>query len=77
MLEERPEEKLVVITHGHFLTMLFLVMALGKLVTAEEFVTFDEFSHMENTAISLCEFTERGWKMRTWNDITHLTEMIN
>jgi len=52
-------------------------MALGKLVTAEEFLNFDIFSYLEPTGISVCEFTGKGWKMRTWNDITHLTDMIN
>jgi broad specificity phosphatase PhoE len=77
MLEEIQSESVVVVTHGHFLTMLFLVMALGKMVTADEFITFDTFSHTDNTGISLCELTDKGWKMRTWNDITHITEMIH
>ncbi len=77
VLQERPEQRIVVVSHMHFLTMLFLVMALGKLVTAEEYQTFDAFSYLDSTAITLCELTDKGWKMRTWNDITHLTVMIN
>ncbi len=77
LLEEIESKSVVVVTHGHFLTMLFLVMALGKMVTADEFITFDTFSHTDNTGISFCELGEKGWKMRTWNDITHITEMIH
>lgn len=73
----REESTMVVITHGHFLTMLFLTMALGKQVTAEEYSIFDTFSHTDNASISLCELTSSGWKMRIWNDITHITELIH
>jgi len=77
LLEGIESKSVVVVTHGHFLTMLFLVMSLGKMITPDEFATFDTFSHTDNTGISLCELTEKGWKMRTWNDITHITEMIH
>jgi probable phosphoglycerate mutase len=77
LLEGIESKSVVVVTHGHFLTMLFLVMALGKMVTSDEFINFDIFSQTSNSAISFCELTEKGWKMRTWNDITHITEMIH
>ena len=76
-LEDFPAEKIVVITHGHFLTMLFLIMAFGKMVKADEFTIFDSFSHTDNTGISLCELKDRKWKMRRWNDITHVNEKIH
>lgn len=67
-LSNRQEKDIVVVTHSHFLTMVFLVMALGKYVTAEEYYRFDTFSQMDHASISLCELNSKGWKMQIWND---------
>ncbi len=76
-LNQRQEKDIVVVTHSHFLTMVFLVMALGKYVTAEEYSRFDTFSQMDHASISLCELTSKGWKMQIWNESFHLIKPIN
>lgn len=66
------EESLLVISHGHFLTMLFLVMALGKNVTPEEYFHFDTFTQMQHGGVTECEYNQGIWKMKLWSDTTHL-----
>lgn len=66
------EESLLVISHGHFLTMLFLVMALGKLVTPSEYLHFDTFTQMLHAGITECVYSHGVWKMKLWSDTTHL-----
>ncbi len=76
-LSKRQEKDIVVVTHSHFLTMVFLVMALGKCVTAEEYYRFNTFSQMDHASISICELTDKGWKMQVWNDNFYLRTQIN
>lgn len=66
------EEKLLVVSHGHFLTMLFLVMALGKEVTADEYRHFDTFTQMSHAGVTECVYENKVWKMKLWSDTEHL-----
>lgn len=73
-LATSKEESILVISHGHFLTMLFLVMALGKLVTPEEYLHFDTFAQMSHGGITHCLYGNGVWKMHTWSDTVHLED---
>lgn len=75
-VEVREDEHLVVVSHGHFLTMVFLVMVFRKLVTPEEYLHYDDFAHMDNTGITTCEYKVGKWKMLQWNDTLHLHDEI-
>lgn len=66
------EESLLVVSHGHFLTMLFLVMALGKIATPDEYKHFDTFTQMDHAGMTECIYDKGVWKMRLWSDTSHL-----
>ncbi len=73
MIAKRNEEQILVISHGHFLTMLFLMMTFGKMLTVEEYRRFDTFAQMAHAGVTECELVKGIWKMRVWNDTSHLT----
>ncbi len=75
-LEQRPEESLVVVTHGYFLRSVFARVLLGKTLTGENFHEFQTRAEMENTGISVIKhgsrFVGNSWYMWTYNDHAHL-----
>ncbi len=75
LLESRPEETVLVITHGAFLKMLMAVMARGGNVSATDFMYVYEFLYPTETGITKCEFKEGKWWLMTWNDDAHLGEI--
>lgn len=76
VLSSRKEQTIVAVTHGHFLTMVFLVMVFGKEVNPYEYEMFDQFAHMDNAAVTMCELLEsKKWKMRMWNEQQHLASL--
>ena len=72
-LSKRDEEHILIVSHGHFLTMLFLMMTFGKILTVEEYRRFDTFAQMTHAGVTECELVKGVWKMRVWNDTSHLT----
>lgn len=75
-LRSRPEETLVVVTHGFFLKMLITAMLEGEAMKPEHWARMDDFMFPENTGVSWCEhgnvFHPGGWQLLTWNDHSHL-----
>ena len=76
-LEERPEERLLVVTHGYFLRTVIARVLLKETLTAECFRSIQRSAHVENTGITVIRQeswfeSENEWKLNTYNDHAHL-----
>jgi alpha-ribazole phosphatase len=75
-LEERPEEKIVVVSHGFFSRMLIAHMLYGETLTSKEFQPMVWGWRTKNTGISMLHFDPQdrrsSWWMSAWNDHAHL-----
>ncbi len=82
-LEERPEESILVVTHGFFLHMMVGLVLLGESMTAQEFKKLGQSLWTDNTGLTVTEYHEEvletvhqmkysGWVLRVWNDHAHL-----
>lgn len=68
----RPEERILVVTHGTILCMLFCCMMAGEAFEPEHFSWAKAFLAVSNTGITWCEHDKGTWKLITWNDQAHL-----
>lgn len=80
-LEERPEQDIVVATHGLFLRFVMAVVLIGETLTPEQFHHFLSASKTDNTGISILQYGEmlhhetdpsERWRVRVFNDHAHL-----
>jgi len=71
-LLERPEQRLVVVTHGFFLRIVAAYAIFGSRLTGHECEQVIRTLRMENTGLTILDQTGQGWIMRTWNDHAHL-----
>ena len=82
-LEERPEERIAVVTHGFFLRMLLARVMFRDELTPQIFKNIAVTIRTDNTGVTIFQFnaqeemrTDRmpfsGWIMRVWNDHAHL-----
>ncbi len=78
LLEERPEKRLVVVTHGYFLRTLMARVLLGNELTPAGFRHLQRSAHMQNTGITVFRYTdtprahESKWSLWIYNDHAHL-----
>lgn len=71
---ERPEERIIMITHSRFLKMVVSYMIYGEKLTASEYNTLSYFNPVNNTGMAICSYTthffKKGeWKIIVWNDL--------
>jgi broad specificity phosphatase PhoE len=71
-LATRPEESILVVTHGTILTMLVAVMIDSAHTTPEFFLKLNAFLHASNTGITKCLWRDGAWRLVVWNDHAHL-----
>ena len=75
-LEERPEQALVVVTHGYFLRTILARVLLQHTLTGENFREIQTHAEMENTGITVIKRGERfvgtSWYLWTYDDHAHL-----
>lgn len=82
-LERRPEEKILVVTHGFFLHMVSALVLLGESLSAAEFNRTAPAIWVDNTGLTRIEHRDqvfaridgkrhKGWVLRVWNDHAHL-----
>jgi len=82
-LKDRPENHILVVTHGYFLHMLIAIVLLGESITPEEFSKVAHAVWVDNTGLSRIEYRDevltriddthyQGWVLRVWNDHAHL-----
>jgi probable phosphoglycerate mutase len=74
-LAARPEEHILVVTHGFFMRILVALITMGDTLTAVECEQFIRTFHMENTGLSVFGYDEKEkspWWLWVWNDHAHL-----
>ncbi len=73
-LENIPEERIAIVTHGAFLKVLLAYFIFKDSLTEEQAVLFMKGTATTNTGITLCKFNteKREWRLITWNDESHL-----
>ena len=83
-LRERPESKIIVVTHGFFLHMLVGLVLLKDRFDVELFSRMGRAIWMDNTGLTRLDFMTpednkmhdgqpyEGWVLRVWNDHAHL-----
>jgi probable phosphoglycerate mutase len=75
-LKNRPENKLVVVTHGFFLRTIVARVILGDTLTPEVFKNFQLHVSMENTGLTVLKYGKAyegtAWRLWIYNDHAHL-----
>jgi broad specificity phosphatase PhoE len=71
-IAKRPEEHILVVTHGTILGMLMAVMIDGEQTTPAFFLKLHGFLHASNTGITQCLWRDGAWRLVVWNDHAHL-----
>jgi broad specificity phosphatase PhoE len=75
-LQQRPEDNVLVVTHGYFMRFLLAYALCGRALTAHTARVFADGFHMENTGITILCFDEKNkyskWWLWVWNDHAHL-----
>lgn len=83
-LENRPEQNILVVSHGMFARVLLARVIMGEDLTGLECEHFIRSLRMKNTALTVLRFDgevqesqeggEAPWKVLTWADYAHLAE---
>lgn len=79
LLADRPEQSIVVVSHGHFIRSMIARILLGATLTPQNFHHIHKTMHMENTGLTVLHHNPSAqnvpsWKLWIWNDHTHLGE---
>lgn len=84
LLEKRPEQSLVVVTHGFFMHIIAAAVIFGKELTGAECThILRGLQVMRNTGLTVLSYQEEDarnsidgfgspWQLRVWNDHAHL-----
>ena len=78
-LQNRPEQSLVVVTHGYFLRTIVARVLLGTLLSGEAFKHIQRTADMENTGLTVLQYRESfekkpAWRLWIYNDHAHLAD---
>jgi len=72
-LENRPEENILVVSHGRFIRFLFGYICLEDSFTPSAFNSLDHILKSSNTGITRAELRDdMRWVIWQWNDSAHL-----
>lgn len=75
-LEDRPEENIMVVTHGLFKRVLVGIVLLGDAISASALRTMEYTLRTVNTGLTELRYDPDDeyskWSMMTWNDRAHL-----
>ena len=71
-LENLPQENILVVSHGNFIKMLVLTMALGDLLQPAVLYAFSNKVRMRNTGLTWCKKEGAEWSIEAFNDHRHL-----
>lgn len=79
-LERRPEEKILVVTHGVFLRTMLALILFGENLNREVFYSIQKTFRSFNVGITVFTYDDESytddraqrWRVLTWNDIVHL-----
>ncbi len=78
-IQSLPEERILIVTHGFFMSMLVAVALFGNEVTSHVFEDFFYGAVHDNTGITVLKESKHEdqpvrFKLITWNDCAHLGE---
>lgn len=77
-LEARPEQNILVVTHGFFLRALVAYTLFGDELSPKEFKPFMDSMYTANTGISVLRHNAKKvtqpWHVWIWNDHSHLAD---
>jgi broad specificity phosphatase PhoE len=79
LLEKRPEQSIVVVTHGYFLRAIVARILIGDFFSPEAFGNILRTSSTENTGLTVIRhcraFEEESmWRLWIFNDHAHLAD---
>lgn len=77
-IKDRPEERIMMVTHSNFLKMVASYMLYGEALNASEYNALNYFNPMDNAGITICSYTAHWlkkdeWKIIVWNDLDSTT----
>ena len=76
MVKSSQKENILVVSHNLFISAIVSVLMFGEKVTSYELSQWMYFAVMENTGISVCQYSQdKGWRLMAWNDHTHFGEL--
>jgi len=78
-LQNRPEQSLVVVTHGFFLRTIVSRVLISDLLSGEIFKNIQRTAAMENTGLTVLQYHESfeekpAWRLWIYNDHAHLAD---
>lgn len=78
-ISERPEKKLIMVTHGIFLKMVAAYMMYGESLDASLYNKLSFYNPMDNAGMTICSykshwFSPNEWRILVWNDLTEKIE---
>jgi broad specificity phosphatase PhoE len=73
-LQTLGTQRVLVVTHGEFLVMLFAVIVNGEALSGKEFIAIKRALKHANTGLTECIYKDGRWRVITWNDQAHLGE---
>lgn len=78
-LYERPEQKIVVVTHGFFLRSIIARILIGDELTGPIMKRFQQLASVENTGITVLQYKDAfeedfAWRLWTFNDHSHFAD---
>lgn len=73
-ITQRPEERIIMVTHGIFLKMVVSYMLYGEKLTASLYNTLSLYNPVNNASMAICSYkshwlTKDEWKILVWNDL--------
>ncbi len=71
-IENIKKDHVLVVTHGHVITMLLCLMAFENSFPSVIFDRFRKFLKTSNTGVTVCNYEDNKWKLITCNDTSHL-----
>lgn len=77
-LKNRPEQTLVVVTHGYFMRVIVARVLLEDALTAAAFKSLQARIKMENTGLTVINYEDayegKAWRLWIYNDHAHLAD---
>jgi broad specificity phosphatase PhoE len=73
-IRSRPEERIIMVTHGIFLKMVVSYMLIGDKLTAAQYNNLSYINPINNASMAICSYTthwfkRNEWKLLIWNDL--------
>ena len=71
---EGKHQHILVVSHAVFIKMVVLTMILKNEITPQGFLNVYDTMFLATSGLTVCEKNDKGWKLITWNDQSHLGE---